>query len=58
MTFETFSADGLQQLSDAIIKLSLGKFLVEDLFLYLEVELSDNQFEALIGECGYEPIFT
>jgi len=55
MAFETFSADGLNQLTQA---LGFGKFIVDGLFVYLEQSLSDEQFETLIGECGYEAIFS
>jgi hypothetical protein len=58
MAFETFSADGLNQLTQALIALGFGKFIVDGLFVYLEQSLSDEQFETLIGECGYEAIFS
>jgi len=44
--------------SVALIALGFGKFIVDGLFVYLEQSLSDEQFETLIGECGYEAIFS
>ena len=57
MTFETFSAEGLQQLGEALIALQFGLFYVDGLNLVLEEELTDREYQLLLAKLDYAHLF-